>query len=178
MLFFVACRPAESEFGELDLNPRTFWQQDQLMIESGIRFQPTSAMSEALAHGVDLELEVITRVSKKLGPVAHLRDSRSTRFRIRYLPLIEYWQIDRIAADGEQDSQSFPRLWLLTQALTDASTYATGLNRQMLGDGEWQVQIRVQFDRSALPAPMHLPTLFSPEWQLTSPWHTWQYASS
>lgn len=182
MLFFAGCRlgetGTESGPGVLDLNPNAFWQQDELMVESGIRFEPTAAMSEALEHGVDLELDVITRVSRKMGPVAHLRHSQSTRFRIRYLPLIEYWQLDRIDPDGQHFSQSFPRFWLLTEALTDTLNYPTGLNRNMLDDGDWQVQIRAQFDRSALPSPMHLPTLFSPEWRLTGPWHTWQYASS
>ncbi|MEM7053079.1 MAG: DUF4390 domain-containing protein [Pseudomonadota bacterium] len=148
------------------------------MIESGIRFEPTPAMSEALEHGVDLELDIITRISKRYGPIAHLHENRTTQFRIRYLPLIEFWQLDHTTADGELISQSFPRFWLLTEALTERQIYATGLDRSMLNDGRWQVQIRAEFDRSALPAPMHLPTLFSTEWQLTEQWHTWQFDST
>ena len=148
------------------------------MIESDIRFEPTAAMREALEHGVDLELLVTTRVSKRYGPIAHQHVSRSTRFRIRYLPLIEYWQLDHIAYNGLQNSQSFPRFWLLTEALTENIGFATGLKRDMLGNDDWQVQIRAQFDRSALPAPMHLPTLFSPEWRLNDPWYTWQFDAS
>lgn len=178
MLCFAGCRPADPEAGALALNPEAIWQQNELVIESDILFEPTPAMSEALEHGVDLELDVITRISRRYGPIAHQHESHTTRFLIRYLPLIEYWQLDRIAQDGEQTSQTFPRFWLLTDALTERLEFTTGLERSMLENGAWQVQVRVQFDRGALPAPMHLPTLFSPEWQLSGPWHTWHFGSS
>ncbi|MCA1779983.1 MAG: DUF4390 domain-containing protein [Xanthomonadaceae bacterium] len=40
------------------------------------------------------------------------------------------------------------------------------------------MQIRIAFDRAALPSPMHLPSLFSPHWQLGGAWHTWQFDRS
>ncbi|MEM1082249.1 MAG: DUF4390 domain-containing protein [Pseudomonadota bacterium] len=175
MLCSSGCQAPDAASGSLVIDPSTQWRTEELMIESGIEFQPTPAMLDALDHGVALELDVITRISKRMGPIARLHTLKTTQYRIRYLPLIENWQLDRIDEDGQVTSESYPRFWLLTEALQTPRLYRSGLARPMLEDGRWQVQIRVQLDRSALPAPMHLPTLLEPEWNLSGPWHTWHY---
>ncbi len=174
-LCFAGCSQTDSSAGRLDVRPNTSWQQNQLLIESGIEFEPSPAMLEALEHGVALELDVSARISRRFGPIARLQTLEITQYRIRYLPLVEYWQLDVIEADGATTSQSYPRFWLLLDALREPRLYSTGLVRDMLEHGRWQVQIRVELDRTALPAPMQLPSVIESEWRLTGPWHTWLY---
>jgi len=169
----AGCDSRQPIDGHLSLDPAAVWQEGELTIESGIDFEPTAPMREALERGVDIQLKLTIRVSRRLGPMAWLAERRQTTARIRFLPLTEQWQLET-----EDVEQNYPRLWLLLEALSRPRDYPTGLRRESLRDDSWQVQIRVAVDRSALPAPMHLPSLFSPDWQLGGTWHTWQFDPS
>lgn len=157
----------------LEINPSVAWRGEMLEIDTGVQFEPTPRMRDALESGVDLQLQVITRVSRNLGPVALKEIERAYPITIRFLPMTEQWQME---IDNRQFN--FPRIWLLLEALTQARGYATGLTRERASDGAWQVQVRVRFNREALPSPMHLPSLISPQWRLAGKWHTWQLGDS
>lgn len=159
--------------GRLEIDPRAVWRGDALYIAAGIAFDPTARMREALESGVDLELDLVTRVSRRLGPVGWIEEERHHPVTLRFLPLTEQWQLE---IEGRQDN--FPRLWLLLDALDREREYATGLTEEMTRRGAWQVQARARFNRAALPSPMHLPSLVSPEWRLAGVWHTWQIDAS
>lgn len=130
-------------------------------------------MREALERGVDLQLEVVTRVSHHLGPIAIVDIERRHPITMRFLPLTEQWQMDI-----NDQQTNFPRLWLLLDALDEQHSYPTGLTRERLDEQTWQVQARIRFNREALPPPMHLPSLFSSQWRLSGDWHTWQIDAS
>jgi hypothetical protein len=172
MLSCAGCSSDPAD-GELRLAPDTGWASGELIITSPIRFQPTPPMREALARGVDLQIAVVTRISRRLGPVAWQVERRRHPVRIRFLPLTEQWAVE--TADRRE---TFPRLWLLLDALDRPQAFATGFTRAQAGDADWQVQVRATFDRSALPSPMHLPSLLSSQWRLSSPWHTWRIDAS
>jgi hypothetical protein len=155
------------------MDPEAAWQDGRLAIRSGIAFEPSSEMREALTRGVRLRLEVATRVSRRFGPIALESESRRYPIEISYLPLTEEWRIE--ATDS---SERYPRLWLLLDALAAPRSFDTGLESDALGLQAWQVQVRVRFDRDVLPPPMHLPALLSPQWRLKSEWHTWQFDAS
>jgi hypothetical protein len=171
-LFCAGCA-GDATDGDLALDPATEWRAGELEIASPVRFDPTPPMREALARGVDLQIDVVTRVSRRLGPVAWLVERRRHPIRIRFLPLTEQWEME---AAGRRET--FPRLWLLLDALEQPRRFGTGFSRDRAGDGDWQIQVRATFDRGALPSPMHLPSLLSPQWRLASPWHTWRIDAS
>jgi len=149
------------------------WREQSLDIDAGVSFDPTPIMREALESGVDLQIEIITRVSKRMGPVALIEEERRHPITIRFLPLTEQWQLEFDAVET-----NFPRLWLLLDALEQTRTYATGLTRERARGDDWQVQARARFNREALPPPMHLPSLVSRDWRLAGAWHTWQIDAS
>jgi hypothetical protein len=155
------------------MEPQMTWRGGMLDINASIRFEPTPRMREALESGVELQLEVVTRVSRQRGPIALVESQRRHPLTIRFLPLTEQWQLEI-----KQQQRNFPRLWLLLDALEEDRKYATGLTRELARRGAWQIQARTRFNREALPAPMHLPSLFSPQWRLTGAWHTWQFEAS
>ncbi|MFO7763736.1 MAG: DUF4390 domain-containing protein [Wenzhouxiangellaceae bacterium] len=155
------------------MEPRMTWRERVLEIDAGIRFEPTPRMREALESGVDLQLEVITRISRHRGPIALIESERRHPVTIRFLPLTEQWQLE-----FEDRQTNFPRLWLLLDTLQEERSYATGLTREQTRAGDWQIQARTRFNREALPPPMHLPSLISPQWRLAGAWHTWQIEAS
>jgi len=98
-----------------------------------------------------------------------MTDKRRDPMRIRFLPLTEQWQLE--TGDGEQ---TFPRRWLLLDALAQERAFETGLTRERAASRRWQIQVRAEFNRTELPPPMHLPSLFSRQWRMASRWQTWR----
>lgn len=159
--------------GRLEIGPSMIWRDEMLEIDTAVAFNPTQIMREALESGVDLQLEIITRVSRKMGPIALMEEERHHPIIIRFLPLTEQWQLE---IDTIQTN--FPRLWLLLDSLQQERSYATGFSRELARGKTWQIQARARFNREALPPPMHLPSLVSPDWRLAGTWHTWHIDAS
>lgn len=157
----------------MSLDPDAEWFDERLVIESGIDFEPSPAMREALDHGVDLQIDVVVRVSRRHGPIARELERHVQSFTIHYLPLTEQWQL----VEAER-SQTFPRLWLLQRALSEPRRFETGLSRNAIDRHSLQVQVRAEINREALPPPMHLPTLFSNQWRFSAQWHSWHFDPS
>lgn len=162
-----------SSSGRLEIDPSPVWLADTLQIDAGVVLELSEIMREALESGVDLQFEIITRVSRHTGPIAWIEKEHRHPITIRFLPLTEQWQLE---IDTVQSS--FPRLWLLLDALRQHRGYATGLTREHTRNHAWQVRARARFNREALPSPMHLPSLISSDWRLASRWHTWQIDAS
>ena len=173
MLVCAGCGNPRGLDTGLAVDASTDWRGDRLVITAGVDFDPSEAMIEALESGVDLRVDVVTRLSRRFGPVAVLSDQQRHPMRIRFLPLTEQWELER--DDGKQ---TFPRRWLLLEALGQPRSFETGLTRERIDDGRWQIQVRAEFNGTELPPPMHLPALFSPEWRMKSAWATWRIEAS
>ena len=173
ILFCAGCRPADPDVGRLVLDPAARWSEDRLLIDTGIDFLPSPAVREALEHGVDLQLDVEIRLARRHGPIAREIGRRSTPLRIRYLPLTEQWQLEE-----NDETQIFPRFWLLREALAEPRSFDSGITRSQADEQPLQLQVRARINRDELPAPRHLPTLFSSEWHLGEPWHAWHFGPS
>lgn len=176
MAFFIlsvaGCgSPEDGDWG-VSLAPEASWRDGSLVLESPLQVTLSPAALEALEHGVGLVLVVTTRISRRHGPVARLEEARDYPLEIRYLPLSRHWQLSEPAIG---QIRSFPRRWMLMEALGEVRRFETGLARSELGTANWQVQVRVRLDRNALPAPMHLPAWLSPQWRLVSRWYTWRF---
>lgn len=143
------------------------------MIETGIDFEPSPEVRDALEHGVDLQIDLDIRLGRRYGPIARVLETRTESLRLRYLPLLEQWQLE----DGDE-TRTFPRFWLLREALAEPRTLASGVTRERTQEHPLQLQIRARINRDALPPPMHLPTLFSPQWHLGGDWHAWHFEPS
>ncbi len=173
MLVCAGCNSRPAADAGLGLDASIDWRGDRLVVQSRVDFEPSEAMIEALERGVDLRIDVVTRVSRRIGPVALMTDKRRHPLRIRFLPLTEQWQLDT-----EDGRQVFPRRWLLLDALEQTRALETGLTRERSRSGRWQIQVRAEFNRTELPPPMHLPSLFSPQWRMKSAWRTWRIEAS
>ena len=173
MVIIIWCLPAcapdpEAGWG-IVIDPEARWVDDRLYVDTSLDLELSPAAVEALEHGVALVLLVSTRVSRRTGPFHRLREARQHRMEIKYLPLSRHWQLKDLETGQER---SFPRRWILAQALAEESRrYDTGLTRGQLDDGDWRLRVRASLDRNALPPPMHLPAWLSPEWRITSAWH-------
>lgn len=153
------------------INPVLQWQDDVLGIVSGIEFQPSEAVLDALNHGVAVTLVVATRIHPVHGVLASNDQTRNHRFEIRYLPLIEHYQLTELKT---QTSVSYPRLRLLMAALAEPRFLDTHLNRRDISDRPWHVQAKADIDRERLPAPMQLSVFGDSAWQGAEDWQNWR----
>jgi len=143
------------------------------------RYQQDLSLSqeavEALENGVPLTIEVEMELRDSetlmlLVDSAHL-------FEIRFLPLSQRYQLSRAGEgeSGEADIQWFPRLRHVMNALSNLEMdFDTG----PLAPGKYEFRARTSLDNARLPAPMHLPALFSTRWQHDSEWSTWPFEIS
>lgn len=137
---------------------------------AGVDWTPSSAVIEALEHGVVVPVRVTTRISRRHARFALFDRDRNHRFEVRYLPMLRSYQITDTKT-GEQHNH--PRLGMLLDGLRQPRAWATGLELAELAEREWQVEIRAELDRSRLPSPMRMPVWFDPAWRAVTPWLGW-----
>ena len=130
---------------------------------------------EALENGVPLTIEV--EMELRDSETLMLLVDSSHRFEIRFLPLSERYQLSRPGKgeDGEAEIQWFPRL---RHVMSELSSLDMDLNTGPLAPGRYEFRARISLDNARLPAPMHLPALFSSHWQHDSEWSTWPFEIS
>jgi len=147
------------------------WQDDVLGVVTGIDFQPSHKVLDALHHGVPIAIVVATRVHPVHGILATSDQTRNHRYEIRYLPLIEHYRLTELKT---MTSVSYPRLRLLINALAQTRFLDTHLDRADITDRPWHVQVRVDVDRERLPAPMQLSVWSDGAWQSGADWINWR----
>jgi hypothetical protein len=93
----------------------------------------------------------------------------SRLYEIRFHPLIQSYEL---SGPGIESGRNFPRLRHVMNELSSLSfEFKTG----PLAPGRYEFRTRTRLDNARLPAPMHLPALFSTDWQHDSEWSTWPF---
>ncbi len=166
-----ACQVDTAGDGSLELvDPALDWRGGQGWLQTGIDWNPPPRVIEALENGVEVPLTLMVRVSRHHGLFASVDETRRYRFTVRYLPMVRNFQLTR---PGDEALENFPRLSMLTDALAEPGRWPLGLDEDARETRRWQVQARVDLDRSGLPSPMRLPAWFDPQWRGNSGWTTW-----
>lgn len=150
-------------------SPSAIRQQHRVMIRSGFDLQLSPDMEQALHQGIPLHLTVDTRAARYRRFWAWLVSEQKQQWRIQYLPLSRQYALT--APDSTRTTYS--RLRHLRAALKAPQQFTLALPEQSRLDVPYQVQIRAHMDIQALPSPLRLPALFSPQWHLASGWNTW-----
>lgn len=178
MLLLVACQAPNSD-GEGDeqaltlhlIDPVLQWRSGVLGVVSGISFAPSPAVLEALDHGVAVTLVVATRIHPIHGVLASTDQTRNHRFEIRYLPLIEQYQLTELKTNT---SVTYPRLRLLISALAQPRFLDTHLTQESVQQRSWHVQAKPDIDRERLPAPMQLALWGDRQWRSRADGWDWR----
>jgi len=125
---------------------------------------------DALQHGVTLTIRLDVELRNDNYMIVVRRDAR--RFRIRYLPLSERYQL----SEGESEKlQIFTRL---RHVLATFDNLNVRLSTGPLPPGNYELRTRIRLDEGSLPAPMQLPALFSSQWRHDSEWSVWPFKIS
>lgn len=143
-------------------------QSDQITISSGFDLVLSPDAEQALHQGITLQLSVHVRNAQHYRFWALLQAEQKHLWTIDYLPLSRQYRLR--TPDGQQ--HHYTRWRHLSAALKEPQNFTFELETAA-PDTTYQVQIRAHIDLQELPAPLRLPALFSPQWQLTSGWSTW-----
>ena len=135
------------------------------------RFQQDLSLSreaiDALEKGVPLTVLLDMELRDSITLTLLADDSR--HYEISFKPLSQVYQLKGPAAG---DIKNFPRLRHVMNELASIRVdFATG----PLAPGPYEFRSRIRLDNARLPAPMHLPALFSSQWKHDSEWSTWPF---
>ena len=143
----------------------------QLLVSARVHFDFSTAVLEALDHGVPLTLVVHVQVRR--AEAWMWEDSlvdEQWRYTIRYRPLSERYEVHRLP---EHDGRDFVTRDAAIRALGEISDQALiGLDR-LDPDEDYELQIRVFLDIEELPLPLRPMAYLKPSWKLSSGWTTW-----
>ena len=139
-----------------------------------VRFQQQLELSSqaraALEHGVTLTIRLEMELRSDNNMIVMHRDDR--RFQLRYLPLIERYQL---AQEQSGALETYSRLRHLLAAIDD---FNVQLSTGPLPSGGYELRTRISLDESRLPTPMQLPVRFSSQWRHYSEWSVWPFKVS
>ena len=125
---------------------------------------------DALEHGVPLVVRVQMELRDSM--TLTLLSDDIQRYEIRFLPMSEHYELVNLA---DNSSLSFPRL---RHVMNNLSRLSVDLSTGPLVPGKYEFRARTSIENARLPAPMHLPALFSSQWQHDSEWSTWPFEIS
>lgn len=169
-LLITGCaQRADEQLFELE-QADTSWKNGQLNVTVHQKLKLSSEAKEALVHGVPLTLQldlVITNIGGRTAVRKH-----TSSYEIRYLPLINDYQLSR---QGAMEIRTFPRLRHL---LAELSTIKLSFSGSDLPEGSYRLMARMHLDQKKMPPPMRLPILFSAQWRHDSNWKEWQVGSA
>lgn len=121
------------------------------------QIQLTSAMRDALDHGIALRLEY---------RIETCGQRRQRALWLRHAPLKRQYELQR---EGATEVRDFPRLAALEAALDRVR-----LPLDLPADAACSGNVQVRLDLAALPTPLRFPAFFAAEqWQLASAPFAW-----
>ena len=165
MLLLSACEEQDLGYG-LSIDEVSVRQGYQ-SLHIGLRQQLvlSEQAREALQHGVPLNIALNLDLRSNSDMVVMRREDR--RYEIRYLPLIDRYQLRNVTSG---DLQTFSRLRHLLSALGELDVQ---MQTGALPHGEYELRTRLLLDEGSLPTPMQLPAWFSSQWKHDSGWSVW-----
>ena len=171
VLFLAGCGPREAldyVFAIKNVSVRPAYQSLDIRLQQQLEL--SSQARAALEHGVTLTIRLEMELRNDNHMIVAHRDAR--RFQLRYLPLIERYQL---AEEQTGELKTYSRLRHLLAAMDD---FSVQLSTGPLPSGSYELRTRISLDESRLPTPMQLPVLFSSQWRHDSEWSVWPFKVS
>ena len=168
MLVLAGCGRQENlDYGFAITNVSVSRAYQSLNVRLQQELELSQQAREALEHGVTLTIRLEMELRNDNDMIVVRRDAR--RFQLRYLPLIERYQLSE---EETGELQSFSRLRHLLAVIDDLNVqFSTG----PLPTVSYELRTRILLDESLLPTPMQLPAWFSAQWQHDSEWYVWPF---
>lgn len=151
------------------LSAKVQLEENVYTLNSAIEYQFSQEVLEALHSGVALTFILTITIERERWylwdeTVANLKQ----RYQIKHFALGNRYQLTYLNTGIKE---SYPTLKLLLQSLGKIEHFPLLDKHLVKSDGKYWVNLQVNLDIEALPAPLRPLAYFSSEWRLTSGWH-------
>jgi len=142
------------------------------VLDADIDFDFSDKVIEALQNGVPITLEMHLQVRRKGAWVweKDLLDSR-IRYQIRYHALASVYQVVDLQNNAQQ---SFVSREVAISSLGDVHGLPVILHSKLDKGKIYNIELRATLDIDSLPLPLRPLAYLSPDWNLSSKWHSCQ----
>ena len=171
LLVLFAALPALSMAADFKISNQTCRSQDNaFVLDADIDFDFSDKAIEALQNGVPLTLEIHLQVRRKGAWLweKDLLDSR-IRYQIRYHPLASVYQVIDLQNNAQQ---SFVTREVAISSLGDIRGLPVILHSQLEKGKIYNIELRATLDVDSLPLQLRTMAYLSPDWNLSSKWHS------
>lgn len=161
------CAPASDDYGFNIRDVEIASGHQKIMTQHQQELRLSRDAVDALENGVPLTIKLEMELRDAINLTLLADDVRD--FEIRFLPLNQAYQL---SSTDDSEPKSFPRL---RHVLNELASMNVNFRTGPLAPGSYEYRTRIRLDNASLPAPMHLPALFSAEWKHNSEWSTWPF---
>ncbi len=173
LLLLFAVQPALSLAADFKVSNLACRSQDNaFVVDADIDFDFSDKAIEALQNGVPITLEIHLQVRRK-GAWLWEKDLQDTRIRyqIRYHALASVYQVVDLQNNAQQ---SFVTREVAISSLGDVHGLPVILHSKLEKGKIYNVELRATLDIDSLPLPLRPLAYLSPDWNLSSKWHSCQ----
>ena len=173
LLALTLASAAVAEFTIPDVKPKFIGQS--LLLDGNLELGLTTKVEEALSKGIPLEVIVDIRLHQQRRWLWDKTVSSWTlRRRIQYHALSGQYLVST-GEPGADSSESFISQQDALKQLGIFSDFRLALP-ETPAEGDYFIEMRVNLDIEALPAPLRPVAYTSLAWHLNSGWTTWKVA--
>jgi hypothetical protein len=141
---------------------------DDYVVSADIGFQLGEKAMEALNNGVSLFWTYQFKVKEKRDYVwDKTLSEKNFRYRIQYHALLKMYRV-RNESNGSVDN--FSTLQAALDLLSTLRAYRLIEKREITDKKQYVVEVKIIFERDALPLPLRPMAYLNPEWYLSSDW--------
>jgi hypothetical protein len=150
----LACRSADNAF----------------VLDAAVDYDFSDKVIEALQNGVPITLEMHLQVRRK-GAWVWEKDllDRRIRYQIRYHALASVYQVMDLQNSAQQ---SFVTREVAISSLGDVHGLPVILHSKLEKGKIYNIEMRATLDVDSLPLPLRPMAYLSPDWNLSSKWHS------
>ena len=141
------------------------------VLSANIEYEVTNTARDALQKGIPLFWDVRVKLvqQRKWLWNSSLVDFK-IRYRIQYQALLNRYRVTNIST-GERDS--FTTLSAALDNMADILGLTVIDKDALQPEERYRIELKIKFDREALPLPLRPFSYVNPQWYLSSDWYLW-----
>ncbi len=175
LLFFIGALTTTvsyaNDFGVNITNAELSLSGDHYVLTADIDFQLSERATDALKNGVPLFWTYQIKLKEQRDYLwnANLIE-KNIRYRIQYHALLNMY---RVRNESTGHISNFPTLGAAMELLSSVRDVALIKKDEIAKDSTYVGEMKINFERDALPLPLRPVAYVNPQWYLSSDWYTW-----
>ncbi len=149
------------------VTPENKWYK----LSADINYYLSPTAKEALQKGILLSWVVKVKVQQRGWLWDTTLEEFEMGYKIQRHALLNLYSVKKLNNDA---TDMFTSLTAALGSISKIRNLSVIEKHSILAEKNYQIAIKVLFDREALPVPLRPMSYFNAEWALSSPWSLWQ----